>query len=156
MDPETVVEQIQEQAASEAESQVTAIAHEVSAEVEHVSEQVSEHAEQSEQRHEEILGETSWLEKRTAELQMGITELRSSLLQMRETQSTILERVSQTADLNREISSQVSHLSNRPALEAERTPEVEPADAVDDHLEAATEPLTPSADNPIPKRKVKI
>lgn len=161
MSPESTVEAIQEQAAQTATSeiavQIAAPVVAVETAVSHVSEQVAEHAAISEERHDEILEGNAWLENRTAQLGSQLTEVRESLLQLREAQATVQSTLNRLLEMEVTESAMLSRVSNPTIQEAPPVQTVEPEqaeapNAEEGHQEAATQ----AAPEPPPQRKRKL
>jgi hypothetical protein len=143
-DAETVVEAIQESAAQNAVSEVTAEVRSdtavVAAEVAIVGAELADHAELSEERHDEILGDTQWLKTQLESL--------SNLLMTLQAAVTLIavEVASVKSELQKMTQSTVTPVSvpnpEAPIVEVPVvTPEVTPESAVEE--------------NPVPKTEVK-
>ena len=106
MDPETVIEQIQENAVSEVQQAVAANDAIIVENVSEVSEALEEHAEASEARHEEILEDLQWQES----LLENLTTLYQT--QLSAIQSAITERLAEMQARMENLMSEIQNLQS--------------------------------------------
>lgn len=134
MDPETVVEAVQADAATEAANRVAGVAVEaaavVAAEVADVGEVLEQHAELSEERHEEILEGDLWIRNQLEQLSQNLQTLQMTVITM---QAAILAALT--------VQSTVTPQSTPP--EPEIIAVVEPEESADVQPEAKTPPAKP-------------
>jgi hypothetical protein len=148
MEPETVIAEVQADAAIDAVSGVTAQVAEgtviVASEVDAVSAQLAEHSEVSEERHEEILEGQSWLENQFQSQTVILTSIQSALLSAQTSAAAQSQALlSMLEAMSLKLSTDSSPLN--PTLEPEAVVIVEPE----------LVPESEGAENPAPKTSTK-
>src|ERR1035437_82964 len=143
MEPEAIIEEVQEDAAAEVAADVIqTVAVEnaiVTSEVASVSDALAVHAEVSEERHEEILEGQAWLENQFPLLSLANQALQATLLSLQTTVTTQLSMIQETLTRNSSTDSIPSiPPMESPILEEAAIVVVEPESAVVESQEAST------------------
>jgi hypothetical protein len=90
MDPETAIQEVQNESAHEGAAEVAAV---ISDQVAGVEETLEEHAALSEERHDEILEDTSWLRNGINEICQSQTTMANQLTSVQTEVSNLSERI---------------------------------------------------------------